>query len=128
MKRLLIILSMTMVALIANAKAPQIAALQLFDGRYNKEKTVSTSISKENGMCFRMLQVTDNPTIIKKISETLSKDAQNAARFFEQSGEGGKSTFIKITNNDETIDIGFQQDPSGRNASLFIRGPENAFR
>ena len=128
MKRLFIILSMAMIVLLANAKTPQIAVLQLFDGRYNKEKTVRTSISKANGMCHRLLWVTDNPAIIKTISETLSKDAQNAARFYEQTGEGGKSTLIKITVNEDTIDIGFQQDTSGKNASLFIRGPENAFR
>ena len=128
MKRLLIILSMMMVVLAANAKTPQISVLKLFDGRYNTEKTVRTSISKANGMYHRMLWVTDNPDIIKTISETLSKDAKNAARFYEQTGEGGKSMLIKFTVNDATIDIGFQQDPSGRNASLFIRGPENAFR
>lgn len=128
MKRLLIILSMTLLTLLANAKTPQISALQLFDGRYNNEKTVRTSISKANGMYHRMLWVTDNPAILKTIHDTLSKDSKVATKFYEQTGEGGKSTFIKIINNEETIDIGFQQDPSGRNGSLFIRGPEKAFR
>ncbi len=128
MKRLLIILSLTLVALMANAKPPQIIVEQFFDGRYNNEKTVSTSISKDNGTYFRILHVTNNPTIVKKITETLLKDKAKANRYFEQTGEGGKSMIVKITNNGETIDIGFQQDPSGRSATLFIKGPDKAFK
>lgn len=128
MKRLLIIFSLTIFALVANAKPPKILVEQFFDGRYNKEKTVSTFISKDNGIFYRMLQVKDNPAIVKKIAEMLSRDTTNANKFFEQTGEGGKSTFIKIINNTETIDIGFQQDPSGKSATLFIKGSEKAFK
>lgn len=128
MKRLLIIFSLTIVALMANAKSPQISVEQFFDGRYNKEKTVRTSISKDNGEYFRILHVTNNPAIVKKIAETIMKDIAKATKYFEQTGEGGKSTIVKITNNGETIDIGFQQDPSGKSATLFIKGSEKAFK
>ena len=128
MKRLLIIFLTTIVALIANAKVPQISVEQFFDGRYNQDKTVSTFFSKDNGTYFRMLQVNNNPAIVKKIAETLAKDKAKTTRYFEQTGEGGKSTIVKIINNGETIDIGFQQDPSGKSATLFIRGPEKAFK
>ncbi len=128
MKRLLIILSLTLVALMANAKPPQIIVEQFFDGRYNNEKTVSTSISKDNGTYFRILHVTNNPAIVKKIANTLLKDRTKANKYFEQTGDGGRSTIVKITNNGETIVVGFQQDPSGRSATLFIKGPEKAFR
>lgn len=128
MKRFLITFTVALVSLLANAKAPQISVEQFFDGRYNKEKTVSTSFFKENGTFFRMLQVNNNPAIVTKIAETLSKDKTKATRFFEQTGEGGKSIIVKLTNNGETIDIGFQQDPSGKSASLFIKGPEKAFK
>lgn len=128
MKRLLIILAFAIVSLMASAKAPQISVEQFFDGRYNKEKTVSTFFSKDNGNYFRILHVTDNPAIVKKIDETITKDRAKATKYFEQTGEGGKSTIVKITNNGETIDIGFQQDPSGKSATLFIKGPEKAFK
>lgn len=128
MKRLVIISLLTMVALMANAKAPQISVEQFFDGRYNKEKTVSTSLLKENGTYFRILHVTDNPAIVQKIAETLAKDKARSNRCFEQTGEGGKSMVVKIENNGETIDIGFQQDRNGRSATLFIKGPEEAFK
>ncbi|MDE6794118.1 MAG: hypothetical protein K2J63_02305 [Muribaculaceae bacterium] len=128
MKRLLIIFFMTIVALIANAKAPQIYVEQFFDGRYNKEKSVRTSVSKENGRYYRVLHVANNQAIVEEIYKTLSKDAETATKFFEQTGEGGKSTVVQFINNDETIHIGFQQDPSGTSASLFINGSEKAFK
>ena len=128
MKRFLIIFLLATVCHIANAKPPQILVEQFFDGRYNKEKTVSTFISKENGTYYRMLQVKDNPAIVKKIAETLTKDRTRATRYFEQPGEGGKSTIVKMTNNGETIDIGFQEAPSGKSATLFIKGQEKAFK
>ncbi|MDE7153306.1 MAG: hypothetical protein K2O00_02525 [Muribaculaceae bacterium] len=112
----------------ANAKSPLISVEQFFDGRYNNEKTVNTFISKDNGIYFRMLQVKDNPAIVKKFAETLAKEKATATRYFEQTGEGGKSTIVKISNNGETIDVGFQQDPSGKSATLFIRGSEKAFK
>lgn len=128
MKRLLIILTMAITALVANAAPPQISVEQFFDGRYNTNKSVRTSISKENGMYYRGLHVYDNPEIVKKISETLAKDAKNATKYLEQTGEGGKSVWIKLINNGETIDIGLQQATSGNNAYLFIKGPEKAFK
>lgn len=128
MKRIIIIFFTAIIALMANAKPPQISVEQFFDGRYNQEKTISTFFSNDNGTYYRMLQVKNNPAIVKKIAETLAKDKSKTTRFFEQTGEGGKSTIVKITNNGETIDIGFQQDPSGKSATLFIKGPEKAFR
>lgn len=128
MKRYLIIFIMALITMTANAKPPQISVEQFFDGRYNKEKTVSTSIFKDHGTIFRTLKVTDNSAIVKKIAETLTNDITKAANYFEQTGEGGTSTFVRITNNGETIDIGFQQDPSGNSATLFIKGSEKAFK
>lgn len=128
MKKLLIVFITAIVALTANAKPPQLSVEQFFDGRYNNERTVSIFISKENGAFYRMLQVHDNPGIVKKIAETLAKDKVKTTRYFEQTGEGGKSTIVKVLNNGETIDIGFQQAPIGKSATLFIKGPEKAFK
>ncbi len=128
MKRLLIIISIIAVAFVANATPPQISVEQFFDGRYNKEKTVSTSISKDNGMYYRILKVNENPAIVENISTALSKDKSQAVKYSEQTGEGGKSVIVKIINNGETIDIGFQEAPSGKSATLIIKGSEKAFK
>lgn len=128
MKRLLIIISIIVVGFAANAKSPQISVEQFFDGRFNKEKTVSTSISKDNGLFYRILKVMDNPAIVKEIVETLLKDKSKAKSYTEQIGEGGRSVIVKIINNGETINIGFQEAPSGKSATLIIKGPEKAFK
>lgn len=128
MKRLLILISLIIVTLAAYAKPPQLTVEQFFDGRYNKEKSISTSISKSNGTYYRILKVTDNPDIVKKIAQSLSKDELKADSYTQQTGAGGRSIVVRIMNNDATIVIGFQEAPSGKSATLFIKGPEEAFR
>lgn len=126
MKQLLVIFILALTSISAMAKAPHLAAEQLFDGRYNKEKTVRTSISRADGIYYRSLHITNNPGIIKVIESTLRKDSPRAAKSFEQEGEGGRYTSLKIINNGETIDVGLQQYKG--NAFFFIKGKEKAFK
>lgn len=126
MKQLLVILIFILSSVTASAKPPHLVAELLFDGRYNKEKTVRTSISRSDGIYYRSLHITNNPRIIKIIENALSKDSQRATKSFEQEGEGGRYTSLKIVNNGETIDIGLQQ--YNGNAFFFIKGKEKAFK
>lgn len=126
MKQLVVIFILVLTSISAMAKAPHLAAEQLFDGRYNKEKTVRTSISRSEGMYYRSLHITNNPDIIKTIESALRKDSPRAAKSFEQEGEGGRYTSLKIINNGETIDVGLQQ--YNGNAFFFIKGKEKAFK
>lgn len=117
----------TITCVIAYAKPPQLAVEQFFDGRYNKEKNVTISIkSNDDGDYYRGMSVANNPDIIKKIVEAMDKDSAKASKSFNQSGEGGQYTSLKIINNGETIDIGLQQ--YNGNAYLFIKGKEKAFK
>lgn len=126
MKQLLSILIFLFSSVAAVAKPPQLAVEHLFDGRYNKDKTVRTSISRADGMYYRSLHITDNPNLIKIIENALSKDRQRATKSFEQEGEGGRYSSLKIVNNGEPIDIGLQQ--YNGNAFFFIKGKEKAFK
>lgn len=126
MKQLFVILIFSLYSIAVMAKPPQLAVERLFDGRYNKEKTVRTSISRADGMYYRSLRITNNPGIIEIIEEALREDSPRAAKSFEQEGEGGRYTSLKIINNGETIDIGLQQ--YNGNAFFFIRGKEKAFK
>lgn len=126
MKQLVVIFILILTSISAMAKPPRLAVEQLFDGRYNKERTVRTSISRADGTYYRSLHITNNPGIIKIIENALSKDSSRAAKFFEQEGEGGRYTSLKIINNGETIDIGLQQ--YNGNAFFFIKGTEKAFK
>lgn len=126
MKQLLVIFILILTSIAAMAKPPHLAAEQLFDGRYNKEKTVRTSISRADGIYYRSLHITDNPGIIKIIENALRKDSPRAAKSFDQEGEGGRYTSLKIVSNGVTIDIGLQQ--YNGNAFFFIKGKEKAFK
>lgn len=126
MKRILFIIIMSVSAFTIMARPPYLEVEKLFDGRYNTEKTVRTSVSKENGIYYRGLQVTNNPQIISRIYQAIRSDSTRASKFFEQEGEGGKSTIMKITSNGETIDVGLQQ--YNGNAYFFIKGTEKAFK
>ena len=108
------------------ATPPHLAAEQLFDGRYNKEKSVRTSISKADGFYYRSLRITNNPGIIKVIEAALKDDSPRASKSFEQEGEGGRYTYLTIISNGETIDIGLQQYNSS--AFFFINGKGKAFK
>ena len=126
MRQLFIILTLILSSLTIMAKPPQLAVEKLFDGRYNKEKSVRTSISKSDGIFYRSLHITNNPDIIKKIETELRKDSRKASKSFEQEGEGGRYTSLKIISNGETIDIGLQQ--FNGTAFFFIKGKEHAFK
>lgn len=128
MKRLIIFLSLVLSVLIVYAKPPQLAVEKLFDGKYNKEKGVSTSIYRNGDSYYRGLTVDDNPALIKKMAEAVDKDAARASSYFENTNEDGKFTALKISSNGETIDIGFKEDSRGTSAYLYIKGSEKAFK
>lgn len=126
MKRLIIKLTLILTSLIAMATPPHLAVEELFDGKYNTEKSVRTSISRADGIFYRSLHITNNPEIIKTIEAALRKDSPRASKSFEQEGEGGRYTSLKVISNGETIDIGLQQYKGS--AFFFIKGKENAFK
>lgn len=126
MKQLLISLILILSYLTAMAVPPQLAVENLFDGRYNREKSVTTSISRSDGIYYRSLHITNNPDLVRTIYKIMRRDAKRASKSFEQEGEGGRYTSIKITSNGEIIDIGMQQ--YNGSAFFFIKGKEKAFK
>lgn len=128
MKRITILL-LTIIISISTvlAKPLDLAIEKLFDGRYNKEKTVSTYINKNNGKYYRGMTIKKNPAIIEKINEAFKKDTPKASNFSEYTGNGSKYISLKFTNNGEKIEVGLQQENSG-DAYVFIQGNEKAFK
>ncbi|MBO4813635.1 MAG: hypothetical protein J5523_01605 [Muribaculaceae bacterium] len=127
MKRLIIIITCIIAALAAYANPPKLNVESLFDGRYNGNECVTISIYKNNGNYYRGLTVKNNPGIIKKIAEAISKDAPRAKEYSDYSGADGQYTSLQIVNNGEIIYIGLQRDKHG-GAFFFIQGKEKAFK
>ncbi len=122
MKRLFILLLYIVSAVSIYANPPKLNVENLFDGRYNNNKSVTISIYKSNG-----LTVKNNPEIIKQIAEAIAKDQPRAKDFSDYQGNDGQYTSLQIVNNGETIYIGLQRDKSG-GGFFFIQGKEKAFQ
>ena len=126
MKRLITIIFYIITALAVFANPPKLNVERIFDGRYNDNKDVTISIYKNNGNYYRGLTIKNNPDIIKKIAEAISKDSPKAKEYSDYHGKDGQYTSLQIVNNGETIYIGLQRDCHG-GAFFFIQGKEKAF-
>ena len=127
MKRLLILLLCIVSAVSIYANPPKLNVENLFDGRYNNNKSVTISIYKNNGNYYRGLTIKNNPEIIKQIAEAIAKDQPRAKDFSDYQGEDGQYTSLQIENNGEIIYIGLQRDKEG-GGFFFIQGKEKAFK
>ncbi len=127
MKRLFILLLYIVSAVSIYANPPKLNVENLFDGRYNNNKSVTISIYKSNGNYYRGLTVKNNPEIIKQIAEAIAKDQPRAKDFSDYQGNDGQYISLQIVNNGETIYIGLQRDKSG-GGFFFIQGKEKAFQ
>lgn len=127
MKRLLILLLCIVSAVSIYANPPKLNVENLFDGRYNNNKSVIISIYKNNGNYYRGLTVKNNPRIIKQIAEAIAKDQHRAKDFSDYQDEDGQYTSLQIENNGEIIYVGLKRDKSG-GGFFFIQGKEKAFK
>ena len=127
MKRLFILLLYIVSAVSIYANPPKLNVENLFDGRYNNNKSVTISIYKNNGNYYRGLTVKNNHEIIKQIAEAIAKDQPRAKDFSDYQGEDGQYTSLQIENNGEIIYIGLQRDKAG-GGFFFIQGKEKAFK
>ena len=128
MKRfILLVITCITATLAVCATPPKLNVESLFDGRYNGNKSVTISIYKSNGNYYRGLTVKNNPDIVKKIAEAISKDAPRANEYSDYNGDDGQYTSLQIVNNGEVIYIGLQRNQH-RWAFFFIQGKEKAFK
>lgn len=126
MKRLLIMLFLILSASVAYAKPPKLAVEELFDGRYNNEKGVSISVSKDEAGYYRGLSVRENEVIVRAVVEAVNKDIPKAYKYYESEGDDGYFKQIKIENNGKEIIIGLTHT-MGYNAFIYIKGKCEAF-
>ncbi|MBO4964943.1 MAG: hypothetical protein J6C81_01615 [Muribaculaceae bacterium] len=127
MKRTVFLIIILLSCLSAFAKAPNLNVEKLFDGRYNSNRHVTVSVYKNNGNYYRGLTIENDPAILKKIAETISKDAPRGFNYSDNINGGSRYISLKIKSNGETIFIGLQMENSG-NGFFFIQGKEKAFK
>ncbi|MDE6256922.1 MAG: hypothetical protein K2M53_00910 [Muribaculaceae bacterium] len=128
MKRYIIIIISLFVGLIAMAKPPHLNVEKLFDGSYNADKSVSIHISKSKEKYTRGFTVTNNASLVKKVTSLFKKDTERAENSQDIIENGGVVySWMTILNNNREIKIGLSYSP-GNVCYLFITGPTEAFK
>lgn len=127
MKRLILIILSIVAAIAVYANPPKLNVENLFDGRFNNNKSVTVSIYKNNGNYYRGITVKNNLGIIKKIADAIEKDIPRASQYSDHQGNDGQYTSLQVINNGEVIFIGLQRDQNG-SGFFFIQGKEKAFK
>lgn len=127
MKKYLLIIILLFVSLPVFAKAPNLHVEQMFNGSYNSNQSISLNISRTQEKYFRGCTVTNNKTILDKISHLFEKDLPQASRSQDLISNGTRFRSMVIINNGEEIYVGLSYDENN-GCYLFISGPLNAFK
>ncbi len=128
MKRSILILFSLICGFVAMAAPPKLNVEKLFDGSYNSDETVSIHISKSKDKFFRGFTVTNNASLVKKVTNLFKKDVEKASKS-QDFIEKGRMTYssMTITNNNHDINVGISYQPDN-SCYLFITGPNEAFK
>ena len=92
MKRLLIAILCIVTCVTVFFILSKLHVENLFDGRFNNNKSVTVSIYKNNGNYYRGITVKNNLGIIKKIADAIERDPPRASQYSDHQGNDGQYT------------------------------------
>ncbi len=127
MKKYLLFLVFSIFSMTAFAKAPDLHVEKIFDGSYNSNKSVSLNVSRTPAKYFRGCTVTNNASIVSKVTQLFDKDLPRATRSQDLTTNGTQFRSMVIINNGEEIYIGLSYDENN-GCYIFISGPQDAFK
>lgn len=127
MKKIILLLVLSMVSLTLYAKTPNLHVEQMFNGSYNTNPSVSLNISKNQEKYFRGCTVTRNKGILSKVTKLFEKDLPRSTRSQDLISNGTRFRSMTIINNGEEIYVGLSYD-ADEGCYLFISGPLKAFK
>ena len=127
MKKIILLLVLSMVSLTLYAKTPNLHVEQMFNGSYNTNPSVSLNISKNQEKYFRGCTVTRNKGILSKVTKLFEKDLPRSTRSQDLISNGTRFRSMTIINYGEEIYVGLSYDADD-GCYLFISGPLKAFK
>lgn len=127
MKKFILIIVFSLVTISAFAKSPNLHVEQMFNGSYNTNESVSINISKSQDKYFRGCTITNNKSLLNKVTQLFEKDLPQASRSQDLISNGTRFRSMVILNNEEEIYIGLSYEPDD-GCYLFINGPLKAFK
>lgn len=128
MKKLSTILICIITATIALAAPPNLQVEQIFNGRHNNEKGVTTTIAERSANYYRGMTVTNKPSLINKIIKAIGKDKPRGADYTDYQDDSMRYICLKVINNGEVITIGLQTNKTHDSGLFFIQGKMKAFK
>lgn len=127
MKKYILVLVLSIFSITAFAKAPNLHVEKMFDGSYNTNKSVSLNVYRTPEKYFRGCTVTNNKSLLNKVTQLFDKDLPKSTRSNDLTNNGSRFRSMVIINNGEEIYIGLSYDENN-GCYLFISGPQKAFK
>lgn len=128
MKKLSTILVCLLTATIAFAASPKLKVEQIFNGRYNDEKGVTTTIVEQSANYYRTMTIRNNSSLIKKIIAAIEQDKPRSKDYTDHHDNNMRYICLKVLNNGEVITIGLQTNKAYDSGVFFIQGKMKAFK
>ena len=127
MKKIFIIIFFLSEIVYALASPPNLAMENLFDGRYNGNKNVETTICVNNGMYYRGFTIKGDTRVISEIQKAMDKDKSKCSNYTFHQDDDGSYTSMQFLNNGEKIFSGLQVESPGI-GFFYIQAKEKAFK
>ncbi len=128
MKRLIFSLLLTLVAVAAFAQSKSLAIEKFFDGRYNSNPEISTTISKSQSHYYRGMEVgSSQKQVIDAITKAVDSDKKNADNVMDKWEKGQHEVILRIKRNGQFVNVGLETQKDG-SIEVFISGPTDAFK
>ena len=127
MKKTFIIIFLLIGIFNAMATPPNLAMEKLFDGRYNNNNKVETTIIINNGMYYRGLTIKGDSKVLSEIQKAINKDKTRSSNYTFHQDKDATYTSMQFLNNGEKIFSGLQIDSPG-NGFFYLQAKEKAFK
>ena len=127
MKKTLIIVFFLIGILSAVATPPNLAIEKLFDGRYNDNIKVETTIILNNGMYYRSFTIMGDQKVLSEIQRAMNEDKARSINYTFHQDRDASYTSMQFLNNGEKIFAGLQIDSTGH-AFFYLQAKEKAFK
>lgn len=127
MKKILTIIILFIGVLKTFASPPNLVVEKLFDGRYNRNPNVETTIFINNGIYYRGFTIKGDAKVISEIRAAMDKDLERSIQYTFHTDTEGSYISMQFINNEEKINSGLQIESPG-NGFFYIQAKETAFK
>ena len=128
MKRIILTTILAFFAMALFAKSPRHAVEKYFDGRYNRNPNVETTIIKSDNGYFRSLSIAPTEkAIIEEVTKAFEQDKKISSSVCDTWSGGKHDIILGFFFNGQPVSMGFESAP-GKKTEVFISGHPDAYK